>query len=120
MVFSNSASIYASNTKSISAATLIRTVFLIRREKARSKLERQQRKAKKLRLELELEKAERKVQEATSESKLKRENGDEGDDKPLRSTANNGTDLSLPTPLNFLRRISKADNYDIQTCTLGN
>jgi hypothetical protein len=30
MVFSNSASIYASNTKSISAATLIRTVFLIR------------------------------------------------------------------------------------------
>jgi hypothetical protein len=88
----------------------------VKREKARSKLERQQRKAEKLRLE----KAERKVQEATSESKLKRENGDEGDGKPLRSTANNGTDLSLPTPLNFLRRISKADNYDIQTCTLGN
>ena len=28
-------------------------------------------------------------------------------------------DLSYPNPLNFLRRISKADNYDIQTRTLG-
>ena len=27
--------------------------------------------------------------------------------------------LSYPNPLNFLRRISKADNYDIQTRTLG-
>ncbi|KAE8851535.1 hypothetical protein HRS9122_01822 [Pyrenophora teres f. teres] len=29
-------------------------------------------------------------------------------------------DLSYPNPMNFLRRISKADNYDIQTRTLGN
>lgn len=28
-------------------------------------------------------------------------------------------DLSYPNPINFLRRISKADNYDIQTRTLG-
>ena len=28
-------------------------------------------------------------------------------------------DLSYPTPMNFLRRISKADNYDIQSRTLG-
>ncbi|MBE7179657.1 MAG: hypothetical protein INR71_00330 [Terriglobus roseus] len=28
-------------------------------------------------------------------------------------------DLSYPNPMNFLRRISKADNYDIQTRTLG-
>jgi hypothetical protein len=28
-------------------------------------------------------------------------------------------DLSFPNPMNFLRRISKADNYDIQTRTLG-
>lgn len=28
-------------------------------------------------------------------------------------------DLSYPNPLNFLRRISKADNYDVQTRTLG-
>lgn len=27
--------------------------------------------------------------------------------------------LSYPNPLNFLRRISKADNYDVQTRTLG-
>ena len=30
-----------------------------------------------------------------------------------------GYDLSYPNPMNFLRRISKADNYDIQTRTLG-
>jgi hypothetical protein len=30
-----------------------------------------------------------------------------------------GFDLSYPNPLNFLRRISKADNYDIQTRTVG-
>ncbi|KAL8961981.1 MAG: hypothetical protein Q9193_001544 [Seirophora villosa] len=28
-------------------------------------------------------------------------------------------DLSYPNPMNFIRRISKADNYDIQTRTLG-
>ncbi|KKZ68454.1 G2/mitotic-specific cyclin 1/2 [[Emmonsia] crescens] len=28
-------------------------------------------------------------------------------------------DISYPNPMNFLRRISKADNYDIQTRTLG-
>ena len=28
-------------------------------------------------------------------------------------------DLSYPNPMNFLRRISKADNYEIQTRTLG-
>lgn len=28
-------------------------------------------------------------------------------------------DVSYPNPMNFLRRISKADNYDIQTRTLG-
>jgi G2/mitotic-specific cyclin 2 len=28
-------------------------------------------------------------------------------------------DLSYPNPMNFLRRISKADNYDIQTRTVG-
>ncbi|KFY21928.1 hypothetical protein V493_06983 [Pseudogymnoascus sp. VKM F-4281 (FW-2241)] len=28
-------------------------------------------------------------------------------------------DLSYPNPMNFLRRISKADNYDIETRTLG-
>ena len=28
-------------------------------------------------------------------------------------------DLSYPNPMNFLRRISKADNYDLQTRTLG-
>ena len=28
-------------------------------------------------------------------------------------------DLGYPNPMNFLRRISKADNYDIQTRTLG-
>ncbi|KAH9908681.1 G2/mitotic-specific cyclin-B [Xylariomycetidae sp. FL2044] len=28
-------------------------------------------------------------------------------------------DLSYPNPLNFLRRISKADNYDIQSRTMG-
>lgn len=28
-------------------------------------------------------------------------------------------DLSYPNPMNFLRRISKADNYDIQTRTIG-
>ena len=28
-------------------------------------------------------------------------------------------DLSYPNPMNFLRRISKAENYDIQTRTLG-
>lgn len=28
-------------------------------------------------------------------------------------------DLSYPNPMNFLRRISKADNYDMQTRTLG-
>jgi hypothetical protein len=28
-------------------------------------------------------------------------------------------DLSYPNPMNFLRRISKADNYDIQTRTFG-
>jgi transcription initiation factor TFIIIB Brf1 subunit/transcription initiation factor TFIIB len=28
-------------------------------------------------------------------------------------------DLSYPNPMNFLRRISKADDYDIQTRTLG-
>ena len=28
-------------------------------------------------------------------------------------------DLSYPNPMNFLRRISKADNYDIQSRTLG-
>ena len=88
-----------------------------KRRKQGSKLERQHRKAEKLRLELE--KAQRKLQEAMSGSKRKRENGDEGDGKPLRSTANNGMDLSLPTPLNFLRSISKADNYDIQTRTPG-
>jgi G2/mitotic-specific cyclin 1/2 len=27
--------------------------------------------------------------------------------------------MSFPNPMNFLRRISKADNYDIQTRTLG-
>ena len=43
-----------------------------------TKLERQQRKAEKLRSELE--KAERKIQDAMSGSKRKRENGDEGDE----------------------------------------
>jgi len=28
-------------------------------------------------------------------------------------------DLSYPNPMNFLRRVSKADNYDVQTRTLG-
>jgi hypothetical protein len=28
-------------------------------------------------------------------------------------------DLSYPNPMNFLRRISKADNYDVQTRTIG-
>ena len=28
-------------------------------------------------------------------------------------------DLSYPNPMNFLRRVSKADNYDIQTRTIG-
>jgi G2/mitotic-specific cyclin 1/2 len=28
-------------------------------------------------------------------------------------------DLSYPNPMNFLRRISKAENYDVQTRTLG-
>lgn len=28
-------------------------------------------------------------------------------------------DLNYPNPMNFLRRISKADNYDVQTRTLG-
>ena len=28
-------------------------------------------------------------------------------------------DLSYPNPMNFVRRISKADNYDVQTRTLG-
>jgi transcription initiation factor TFIIIB Brf1 subunit/transcription initiation factor TFIIB len=28
-------------------------------------------------------------------------------------------DLSYPNPMNFLRRISKADNYDIQSRTIG-
>ena len=51
----------------------------IKKEEGESKLERQQRKAEKLRLELE--KAERKVQEAMSGSKRKRENGDEGDEE---------------------------------------
>jgi hypothetical protein len=35
----------------------------------------------------------------------------------LLSTLN--YDLSYPNPMNFLRRISKADNYNIQTRTLG-
>jgi hypothetical protein len=61
-----------------------------------SKSARQQRKAEKLRLELE--KAERNVQEAISVSERRRENGDEGDGQPLRSPANNGTSLSLPSP----------------------
>jgi hypothetical protein len=90
-----------------------------RRRKQGSKLERQQRKTQKLRLGLE--RTERNVQEAMSGSKRKRENGDEGDDQPLRSPANNGTELSLSkdsTPC-FLRRISKADDYDIQTRTFG-
>ncbi|KAK0730600.1 cyclin-like protein [Lasiosphaeris hirsuta] len=30
-----------------------------------------------------------------------------------------GYDLSYPNPMNFLRRISKADNYDIQSRTIG-
>ena len=30
-----------------------------------------------------------------------------------------GYNMSFPNPMNFLRRISKADNYDIQTRTLG-
>jgi hypothetical protein len=51
----------------------------IKKEEGESKLERQQRKAEKLRLELE--RAERKVQEAMSGSKRKRENGDEGDEE---------------------------------------
>jgi hypothetical protein len=50
-----------------------------KKEEGESKLERQQRKAEKLRLELE--RAERKVQEAMSGSKRKRENGDEGDEE---------------------------------------
>ncbi|MCQ6512936.1 hypothetical protein NPN18_24520, partial [Vibrio parahaemolyticus] len=28
-------------------------------------------------------------------------------------------DLSYPNPMNFLRRVSKADNYDIQSRTIG-
>lgn len=49
-----------------------------KKEEGESKLERQQRKAEKLRLELE--KAERKIQDAMSGGKRKRENGDEGDE----------------------------------------
>lgn len=30
-----------------------------------------------------------------------------------------GYDLSYPNPMNFLRRVSKADNYDIQSRTIG-
>lgn len=30
-----------------------------------------------------------------------------------------GYDLSYPNPMNFLRRVSKADNYDIQSRTVG-
>jgi hypothetical protein len=50
----------------------------IKKEEGESKLERQQRKAEKLRAELE--KAERKIQDSMSGGKRKRENGDEGDD----------------------------------------
>ena len=50
----------------------------IKREEGETKLERQQRKAEKLRAELE--KAERKIQDSMSGAKRKRENGDEGDD----------------------------------------
>ena len=51
----------------------------IKKEENETKLERQQRRAEKLRLELE--KAERKIQESMSGgSKRKRENGDEGDE----------------------------------------
>lgn len=50
----------------------------IKKEEGETKLERQQRKAEKLRLELE--KAERKIKDAMSGSKRKRETGDEGDD----------------------------------------
>ncbi|TQS36635.1 hypothetical protein Golomagni_02908 [Golovinomyces magnicellulatus] len=48
------------------------------KKEGETKLEKQQRKAEKLRLELE--KAERKIQQEISGSKRKRDNGDEGDD----------------------------------------
>jgi hypothetical protein len=51
---------------------------VIKKEEGETKLERQQRKAEKLRLELQ--KAEQKIQDAMSGSKRKRETGDEGDD----------------------------------------
>lgn len=50
----------------------------VKKEEGETKLERQQRKAEKLRAELE--KAERKIQDSMSGAKRKRENGDEGDD----------------------------------------
>ena len=50
----------------------------IKKEEGETKLERQQRKAEKLRAELE--KAERKIQDSMTGGKRKRENGDEGDD----------------------------------------
>lgn len=40
-----------------------------------------------------------------------------GAERFLLSTLN--YDLSYPNPMNFLRRVSKADNYDIQSRTIG-
>lgn len=51
----------------------------IKKEDGETKLERQQRKAEKLRAELE--KAERRIQDSMSGSKRKRENGDDGDEE---------------------------------------
>jgi hypothetical protein len=50
----------------------------VKKEEGETKIERQQRKAEQLRLQLE--KTERKIQDALSGSKRKRDNGDEGDE----------------------------------------
>jgi hypothetical protein len=88
----------------------------IKKEEGETKLEKQQRKAEKLRLELE--KAERKIQDAMSGSKRKRETGDEGDDdrgqlsegetdgssdsdsdsKPEAMSSRNAAPMRLPPP----------------------
>ena len=61
------------------------------KKEGETKLEKQQRKAEKLRLELE--KAERKIQDAMLGSKRKRETGDEGDDgAPSDDVSNDSSD----------------------------
>lgn len=81
----------------------------IKAEEGESKLEKQQRKAEKLRLELE--KMERRIEAETSGAKRKRENGDEGDedrgnksDEESEGSSESGSDEESSKPETFSTR----------------